>query len=61
VPLLRADKSNNLDLCDLFDAATFRAAAANLVYVELRLFYKSELDTEWVQTVYEANDITETP
>jgi len=26
---------HNLDLSDLFDAATFRAAAANLVYVGL--------------------------
>jgi len=33
--MLRVDKGNNLDLSDLFDAATFRAAAANLVYVAL--------------------------
>ena len=38
--MLHVDKGNSLNLTDLFDAATFRAAAANLMYVAVHCVYK---------------------
>jgi len=38
--MLHVGKGNSLNLSDLFDAATFRAAAANLMYVAVHCVYK---------------------
>jgi len=45
-------RSNNLDLSDLFDAATFRAAAASLAYVALHFVCNITTNCEWVSDGY---------